>query len=96
MGCWGGIGGEGVNKRAIDTRCSARSRGMQGPDGSEGAAGGFTAGARSGMGDDGSGGRRRGWRRETGGVGDAKGGSSSTPFTVLREREGLVRKGGGR
>ena len=72
-----------------------RERG--GSAGSEGAAGVFTAGARSGKGDDGSGGRRRGWRREAGGVGDAlaKGGSSSTPFTVLRERErGWFGRGG--
>ena len=69
---------------------------MQGPGGSEsaGAAGGVTAGARSGRGNHGSGGRRGGWRREGGGVGDAAGGSSTTSFHVLRE-EGVGSAGRG-
>ena len=50
-----------------------------------GAAGGVTAGARSGRGNDGSGGRRCGWRREGGGVGDAADGSFTTPYNILKE-----------
>ena len=83
-GSWGGMDGGGVNEVAMDTRRSTGSRGIQGPVGSAGAAGGVTAVARSGRGNDGSGGRRRGWRREGGEVGDAAGGSSTTPYNILK------------
>ena len=78
-------GGLGVNEVTMDTRRSTGSRGVQGQGGSAGAAGGVTAGAKSGRGNDRSGGRMRGWGREGSEVGDAADGSSTTPFNILRE-----------
>ena len=94
-GSWGGMDGGGVREVTMDTRCSTGSRGVQGQGGSAGAAGGVTAGARSGRGNDGSGGRRA-----AGGGRAVKSEMQRTALPrhllIFQERGGSGRQGEGR